>query len=142
LLSLDAFGAALIDRSVQRARSRSSARRDTFVAERAARGFDQLLPARDELHRRAAQSPVFYARATRTAMWVWARAPARTRSLSLEIGTSGPRASLVLPFARWLGLARFFPVDARVGSLDGISAARAATRLRPSSPTLPLARSR
>jgi hypothetical protein len=42
---------------------------------------------------------------------------------SVEVGTSGPRASLVIPFARWLGIGRFFPVQARVSvGLGGISA--------------------
>ena len=36
---------------------------------------------------------------------------------------SGPRASLVIPVARWLGISRFFPVEARLAiGLDGISA--------------------
>ena len=39
------------------------------------------------------------------------------------MGTSGPHASLVLPIARWLGIARFLPVEAHVDvGLDGISA--------------------
>jgi hypothetical protein len=43
--------------------------------------------------------------------------------LSFEVGTSGPRASLVIPFARWLGIGGFFPVEARVAvGLDGFSA--------------------
>ncbi len=42
---------------------------------------------------------------------------------SVEVGSSGPRASLVIPFARWLGIGRFFPVQARLAvGLDGISA--------------------
>jgi len=43
--------------------------------------------------------------------------------VSLEVGSYGPRAQLVIPFARWLGIGRFFPVEARLAvGLDGISA--------------------
>ena len=54
---------------------------------------------------------------------VGARAGFENAQLSFEVGLSGPRASLVIPFARWLGIGRFFPVDARLAvGLDGISA--------------------
>lgn len=54
---------------------------------------------------------------------IGATADYRQAQLSIEMGTSGPHASLVLPFARWLGITHFLPVEAVVGiGLDGISA--------------------
>jgi hypothetical protein len=54
---------------------------------------------------------------------VGARAAYRQAELSVVMGTSGPHATLVLPVARWLGIVRFLPVEARVDvGLDGVSA--------------------
>ncbi|HTO55696.1 MAG TPA: hypothetical protein VMR50_20095 [Myxococcota bacterium] len=54
---------------------------------------------------------------------VGAHADYREARLSVEMGTRGPHASLVLPIARWLGIVHFVPVEARVDvGLDGISA--------------------
>jgi hypothetical protein len=54
---------------------------------------------------------------------IGARAGFEDAQLSLEVGTSGPRLSLVIPVARWLGIGRFFPVEARLAvGLDGVSA--------------------
>lgn len=54
---------------------------------------------------------------------VGARADYRDARLSVEMRTSGPHASLVLPLARWLGIAHLVPVEAQVDiGLDGISA--------------------
>ena len=68
--------------------------------------------------------PVFYARATRTARSASGRARTSANAqISLEVGMSGPHASLVLPFARWLGIAHLLPRrGARRVGLDGISA--------------------
>jgi len=54
---------------------------------------------------------------------VGARAGYREAQLQVVMGTSGPHASLVLPIARWLGIAHLVPVEAHVDvGLDGISA--------------------
>jgi len=54
---------------------------------------------------------------------IGARAGFDDAQLALEVGTSGPRLSLVIPVARWLGISRFFPVEARLAvGLDGVSA--------------------
>lgn len=54
---------------------------------------------------------------------VGARADYREARLSVEMGLSGPHASLVLPLARWLGIANMVPVEAHLEvGLDGISA--------------------
>jgi hypothetical protein len=54
---------------------------------------------------------------------VGARAGYRAAQLSVEMGTSGPHASLVLPFARWLGITHYLPVEAHVDvGLTGLSA--------------------
>ena len=54
---------------------------------------------------------------------IGARAGYRAAQLSVEMGTSGPHASLVLPFARWLGITHFLPIEAHVDvGLTGISA--------------------
>jgi hypothetical protein len=54
---------------------------------------------------------------------IGAHADYREARLSVEMGTRGPHASLVLPIARWLGIVHFVPVEARVDvGLDGISA--------------------
>jgi hypothetical protein len=54
---------------------------------------------------------------------VGARADYREARLSVEMGMSGPHASLVLPLARWLGIAHLVPIEAHLEvGLDGISA--------------------
>ena len=54
---------------------------------------------------------------------VGARAEYRQAQLSVMMSSSGPRASLVLPIARWLGIQHILPVEAHVDvGLDGISA--------------------
>ena len=54
---------------------------------------------------------------------VGARADYRAARLSVEMSTNGPHATLVLPFARWLGITHFLPVEAHVDvGLAGISA--------------------
>jgi hypothetical protein len=43
-------------------------------------------------------------------------------AVAIEVAAGGPRASLVLPIARWLGFARWVPLEASVGvHLGGIS---------------------
>jgi len=54
---------------------------------------------------------------------IGAAAGFREARLTVEVGTSGPRANLVLPVARWLGITHLLPIQAHVGvGLDGISA--------------------
>lgn len=54
---------------------------------------------------------------------VGARAGYRAAQLSVEMGTGGPHASLVLPLARWLGITHYLPIEARVDvGLGGLSA--------------------
>jgi hypothetical protein len=59
-----------------------------------------------------------------------ARTQLQGASLSLELGRSGPRAHLVVPVNRWLGLGGWLPLEAAVdASLDGVSfAPRAVSR--------------
>jgi hypothetical protein len=54
---------------------------------------------------------------------VGARAGYRAAQLSVQMTTSGPHATLVLPIARWLGITHFLPVEAHVDvGLEGLSA--------------------
>ncbi len=53
---------------------------------------------------------------------VGARTSFYNAKLALEVSRSGPRASLVLPLAAWLGLAQWIPFEAHLDiSLAGIS---------------------
>jgi hypothetical protein len=57
------------------------------------------------------------------ALGVGVRADYREARFAVEMGLGGPRASLVLPLARWLGISHLVPVEAQVEvGLDGFSA--------------------
>lgn len=125
--SLDAVGAAILDS--ERARTFGSVeiqrRRETLVAERQLAGSTSYCPHETTcIDLRREIDPVFYANSDADGdVGIGARAGFEDANFSLEIGMSGPRASLVIPFARWLGISRFFPVEARLAvGLDGISA--------------------
>jgi hypothetical protein len=120
-----AFSAALIDSE----RTRTGAfeiqrQRETFVAERGLGGSSSFCPEGATcIDAESESDPVFYASSDADGeVGIGARAGFQNASFSLELSTSGPRASLVLPFARWFGIARFVPIDARVGvGLDGLT---------------------
>ncbi|MEX2204745.1 MAG: hypothetical protein WEF50_00785 [Myxococcota bacterium] len=123
----DAFGSALLDS--ERARTIGAVeierRKETLVAERQLAGSTSYCPHQTTcIDVQRAVDPVFYASSDADGdIGVGARAGFEDANFSLEVGMSGPRASLVLPFARWLGISRFFPVEARLAvGLDGISA--------------------
>ncbi len=123
----DALEAAFVDR--ERARTMGDIeieRRDEdVVAERSLGGESAACPQEMPcIEVRRTLAPIFYANGDSSGdLGIGVRASFDEARLSLEVGTSGPRASLVIPFARWLGIARYFPVEARVGiGLDGISA--------------------
>ena len=124
---IDALGSALVDGE----RSRTigdvelERRRETLVAERPLGGGGVVCPQQTaciELRREV--DPVFFASSDSDGeVGVGARANFQDAQLSIEIGSHGPRASLVIPIARWLGIGRFVPVEARLAvGLDGISA--------------------
>jgi hypothetical protein len=100
-------------------------RKETLVAERQLAGSSSYCPQETTcVDVRREIDPVFFATSDVDGdVGVGARAAFEDARLSLEVGMSGPRASLVIPVARWLGIARFFPVEARLDiGLDGISA--------------------
>ena len=76
------------------------------------------------IDRKLAVGGEFYARSNAGgSVGVGARADYREARVSVEMRMSGPHASLVLPLARWLGIAHLVPVEAHVEvGLDGISA--------------------
>jgi hypothetical protein len=125
--SMDALGLALVDG--QRSRTVGNVelqrRRETLVAERRVDGSSATCPPEVTCIELARDlDSVFYASSGVDGdVGVGARAGFENAQLSLEMGLSGPRASLVIPFSRWFGIGRFFPVDARLAvGLDGISA--------------------
>ncbi len=124
---IDAFGTALVDggRSRTIGDVQLERRRETLVAERQIGVSDSYCPGEAtciDLQRDV--DPVFYASSVADGdVGVGARAGFENARLSFEVGTHGPRASLVIPVARWLGISRFFPVEAHLAvGLDGISA--------------------
>ncbi len=123
---LDAVGAALIDSKRTRTGAFAIQRqRETFVAERGLAGSSSFCPEGAScIDAQRESDPIFYATSDVDGeVGIGARAGFQDARLSLEIGTSGPSASFVLPLARWLGFAHFVPLDARVGvSLEGITA--------------------
>lgn len=123
----DAFQAALVDG--QRARMAGAVelerREENFVAERAFGGGSLSCPAETPcIELRRDYDPMFYANGDADGeLGLGARASLDHARVAVEVGTFGPRASLVIPFARWLGISRYFPVEARLAvGLDGISA--------------------
>ena len=124
---IDALSAALVDGKRSRTIGDVEVQRkgETVVAERQLGGegaFCPLATACIDLRREV--DPVFFASSDANGdVGVGARAKFENAHLSFEFGTYGPRASLVIPVARWLGIGRFFPVEARLAiGLDGISA--------------------
>lgn len=123
----DAFQAALVDG--QRTRTLGAVelerREENLVAERAL-GAESLScpPETPCIEPRRDYDPMFYANGDADGeLGVGARASLDHARVAIEVGTFGPRASLVIPFARWLGISRYFPVEARLAvGLDGISA--------------------
>ncbi len=65
----------------------------------------------------------FYARVeTDGDVRVGARTGLQGASLALDMGRSGPRATVVVPVARWIGLGRWLPLEAQVDiDLGGVS---------------------
>jgi hypothetical protein len=124
---IDAFGSALLDSERSRTIGAVEIERhgETLVAERQLSGSTSYCPhATTCIDARREIDPVFFASSDANGdVGVGARAGFEDANLSLEMGMSGPRASLVIPFARWLGITSYFPVEARLSiGLDGISA--------------------
>jgi hypothetical protein len=124
---IDAFGSAVVDGERMRMVGDVELERDreALHAERDLTGAGAFCPretacidARSEV-----DSSLFASSDADGEMGVGASAGFENARLSFEVGSSGPRASLVIPVARWLGIGRFFPVEARVAiGLDGLSA--------------------
>lgn len=125
---VDALETALVDG--QRARTLGAIelerREENLVAERPLGGESLSCPAETPcIEPRRSYDPMFFANGDADGeLGVGARAHFDDARVSVEVGTFGPRASLVIPFARWLGISGYFPVEARLAvGLDGISAA-------------------
>ncbi len=124
---MDALSAALVDGARTRTVGDVEVQRDsdTLLAERQLGGGGAFCPRETacvDVQRDV--DPVFFASSDASGeAGVGARANFENAHLTFEMGTFGPRASLVLPVARWLGIGRFFPVEARLGiGLDGVYA--------------------
>jgi hypothetical protein len=124
---LTQVGQALVDGASARtvADIRVSRNADSLVAARDIGSDDSLcLPQTPCIERKLpVDSQLFAHTDTGGDAGVGARAGFRQAQLSVELGTGGPHASLVLPIARWLGISHLAPVEAHVEvGLGGISA--------------------
>ena len=124
---LSDLGAALVDGKRARTIGSISVTRvdDDIVAGRELGGDGAFcLPETPCIDRKLAVNGGVFARTTGDdTAGISARAGYRAAQLSVEMGTSGPHATLILPFARWLGITHFLPIEAHVDvGLTGISA--------------------
>ena len=125
--SLGALGTALVDGEQTRTVGdvQVERRSDQVVAERELDGGGAFCPrATTCIDLRREVDPIFFASSGSDGeASVGARAGFEDAHVSFEFGTAGPHASVVIPVARWLGIGRFFPIEARLAvGLDGISA--------------------
>lgn len=124
---LEALGSAVVDSRRSRAMGdiELQRHREALLAERDLSGGGAFCPRETAcIDARTDVDSALFARTDADGeMGMGASAGFEDARLSFEVGTSGPRAALVIPFARWLGIGRFFPVEARVAvGLDGFSA--------------------
>jgi len=124
---IDTLGTAFVDGERSRTVGDVLVQRqgESLVAERQLRGGDAFCrheAACIDLQRDL--DPVFFANSGANGdVGVGARANFENAHVSIEVGAAGPHASLVIPVARWLGIGRFFPVEARLEvGLDGVTA--------------------
>jgi hypothetical protein len=127
LAGVGAVGNALVDGGRVRTAAGVAVERDdeTVSAEREIGGSGAFCPRETPcVDLRRQWSRGLYARTDADGdISVGAAAGFASAQIAVEVGTDGPRASVVLPLARWLGLGRFFPVEARVGvGIEGVSA--------------------
>jgi len=127
LASMGAVGNALVDGGRVRTAAGVAVERDkeTVTAERDLGRESGFCPADTAcVDRRPLFTRGLYAHSDADGdVSVGAAAGFASAQIAVEIGTDGPRASLILPLARWFGLGRFLPVEARLGvGIEGVSA--------------------